>query len=291
MIDTSRIPSAQAGGPVLRAMQETDLAAAHALSQAQRWPHRLVDWQQAFRLGEGQVAEWDGRVVGVALRWLWGEQGASVGLILVAEPWRGLPIGRHLVSALLHGLDDRTVLLHATPQGRRLFQRLGFEPAGEVRQHQGKARPAPLMALRPGWRLRPPSRSDLDLLVALDAAARGMQRRRLVEDWLDGASAVVLDQDGRTRGFAVLRRFGKGLLIGPVVAPDELGAKAMIAHLAGLNAGKFVRIDVNADAGLGAWLDGLGLLGVDTVTAMVRGRSLPASADSCTYALATQSLG
>ena len=38
---------------------------------------------------------------------------------------------------------------------------------------------------------------------------------------------------------------GRGLIIGPVVAPDAEGAKALIAHLVGLNAGKFVRIDID----------------------------------------------
>ena len=58
-------------------MNAADLAAAHALSAELRWPHRLADWDQAFRLGEGLVAERDGGVVGTALRWRWGDRHAT----------------------------------------------------------------------------------------------------------------------------------------------------------------------------------------------------------------------
>jgi hypothetical protein len=59
------------------------------------------------------------------------------------------------MTALLDGLDQHTVLLHATAEGRGLYERLGFVRIGEVRQHQGNAQPSPPIALDAGWRLRP----------------------------------------------------------------------------------------------------------------------------------------
>lgn len=279
-------------GVALRAMSAADLAAAHALSEEVRWPHRLPDWEQAFRHGEGFVAERDGRVVGTALRWRWGPHHATLGLIIVAPACQGRRIGHRLVTELLHGLDDCTVLLHATPDGRGLYERMGFLRTGEVRQHQGTALPTPPVALGMGRRLRPGTESDLPALQALDAQARGMPRPALVADLLNEAeSTVVLDHDGMASGFAMLRRFGRGHLIGPVVAPDDAGAKALIAHLSGLNAGRFTRIDVDFDSGLAEWLESLGLLRVDAPTTMVRG-TLPAAASGARlYALVTQALG
>jgi predicted N-acetyltransferase YhbS len=279
-------------GVALRAMTAADLGAAHALTEEQRWPHRPADWEQAFRHAEGVVAERDGQVVGTALRWRWGRRHATIGLVVVAPACQGRRIGHRLMSAVLDGLQRRTVLLHATAEGRGLYERLGFVRVGEIRQHQGIALPAPLVALEAGWRLRPATEADLPALRSLDAGARGMPRDALIDElFRDADATVVLDQDGSARGFAMLRRFGRGHAIGPVVAPGVDGAKALIAHLAGLNAGRFTRIDIDFDSGLAEWLESLGLLRVDAPTTMVRGAPLQRDANAQLYAIVTQALG
>ncbi|WP_083440719.1 GNAT family N-acetyltransferase [Aquincola tertiaricarbonis] len=273
-------------------MTAADLAAAHALSAELRWPHRPADWEQVFPLAEGVVAERDGAVLATALRWPWGPRHATVGLVMVSPACQGRRIGHRLMSALLDGLEGHSVLLHATPEGRGLYERLGFVRIGEVRQHQGTALPAPLVALEPGWRLRPAGSSDAAALKVLDAAARGMPRDGLVDELLASADAtVVLDHEGEAKGFAMLRRFGRGHIIGPVVAPDAEGAKALIAHLSGLSAGRFVRIDIDFASGLAEWLEGLGLQRVDAPTTMVRGEPPATAPGTRLFALATQALG
>jgi predicted Zn-dependent protease len=96
----------------------------------------------------------------------------------------------------------------------------------------------------------------------------------------------------------MLRRFGRGHAIGPVAAPDMNGAKAMIAHLSGQNAGRFTRIDVDAASGLAEWLESVGLFRVDAPTTMQRapldGPSITATADAEApklYAIVTQAIG
>jgi predicted N-acetyltransferase YhbS len=279
-------------GVSLRAMSPRDLAAVHKLSVEVRWPHRASDWEQALRFGEGLVAELDGTVVGTGARWRWGPRHATIGLVIVAPACQGRRIGHRLMSELLDGLDESSVLLHATSDGRGLYERLGFVRTGEVRQHQGTALPSPPVALDAGWRLRPAGQADVEALAQLDTEARGMPRDALIADLFDRAEAtVVLDHDGRALGFGMLRRFGRGHAIGPVVAARDSGAKALIGHLSGLNAGRFTRIDVDFAAGLGEWVESLGLLRVDAPTTMVRGPTLAASSDARLYALATQALG
>jgi ribosomal protein S18 acetylase RimI-like enzyme len=280
-------------GVALRAMTEADLPAAHAMTVEERWPHRLADWVQAFRHAEGLVAERDGQVVGTGLRWRWGPRHATIGLVVVAPACQGRRIGHRLMSQLLQGLDDCSVLLHATADGRGLYERLGFVRTGEIRQHQGTAQPTLPIALGEGWRLRPATQSDLPALCALDLATRGMPREALIEELVRESDAtVVLDHDGQACGFAMLRRFGRGHAIGPVVAPDTEGAKGLIAHLAGLNAGRFTRIDIDFDSGLAEWLESLGLLRVDAPTTMLRGPALayPPAAPKL-VAIVTQALG
>ncbi|VTU19226.1 putative acetyltransferase [Variovorax sp. PBL-H6] len=282
-----------ADGVVLRPMTTDDLPFAHALSAQMRWPHRPADFAQSFSHAEGIVVESDGEIVGTAQRWRWGARHATIGLVIVAPACQGRRIGHRLMSALLEGLDEHTVLLHATPEGRALYERLGFVRTGELRQHQGIAQPAPLVALRPGWRLRPAGLNEASALQALDAAARGMPRDALIADLLGSADAcVVLDQDNAPRGFAMLRRFGRGHAIGPVVAPDAQGAKAMIAHLVSQNAGHFTRIDIDVASGLAEWLEGSGLPGVDAPTTMVRGTPLAVTPEGpALFAIVTQAMG
>lgn len=279
-------------GVVLRSMTAADLRAAHALSVEMRWPHRQVDWEQSLRHGEGLVAERDGQIVGTGLRWRWGPRQATIGLVIVSPACQGRRIGHRLMMALLEGLDGCSVLLQATTEGRGLYERLGFVRMGEIRQHQGVARPAPLIALSPGRRLRPTTEADLPALRQLDAAGRGMPRAALIEELFRAASAtVMLDEEGRARGFAMLRRFGRGHAIGPVIAPETEGAQALIAHLVGLNAGRFTRIDIDFDSGLAEWVESLGLLRVDAATTMVRGAPPKPDADARLYAIVTQALG
>jgi ribosomal protein S18 acetylase RimI-like enzyme len=278
---------------MLRPMTTDDLPFAHALSAELRWPHRPADWAQAFAHAEGIVAERDGEIIATGLRWRWGERHATIGLVIVTPACRGQRIGHRLMSALLDGLDDHTVLLHATAEARGLYERLGFVRTGELRQHQSVAQPAPLVALRPGWRLRPAGLHEGQALQALDAAARGMPRDALIADLLATAdTCVVLDQDNEPRGFAMLRRFGRGHAIGPVVAPDVEGAKALIAHLVSLNAGHFTRIDIDVDGGLVDWLEDIGLPCVDAPTTMVRGAPLATPPGGpALFAIVTQAVG
>ncbi|CAJ0716845.1 hypothetical protein LMG6871_01930 [Ralstonia edaphis] len=280
-------------GVVLRPMTADDLAQTHALSEEQRWPHRPADWAQSFAHAEGIVAERDGQIIATAQRWRWGPRHATIGLVIVTPACQGRRIGHRLMTALLDGLDNHTVLLHATAEGRGLYERLGFVRTGEIRQHQGIAQPTPLIALPTGWRLRPAGLNEAEDLRRLDALARGMPRDALIDDLLASADAcVVLDDDGEARGFAMLRRFGRGHVIGPVVAPDAESAKALVAHLAGINAGHFTRIDIDFDSGLAEWLESIGLLRVDAPTTMVRGAPLTTPPGGPTlFAIVTQAMG
>ena len=109
---------------------------------------------------------------------------------------------------------------------------------------------------------------------------------------MDVADIVAIDQYGDLTGFAALRKFGHGYVIGPVVAPDAERAKALIAHWAGTQAGTFVRVDVPGTSGLSPWLTDMGLVQVEaTVHVMVRG-DLPGTDPAVKrFALLSQSLG
>ena len=278
-------------GVVLRRFTADDLEAAQALSREFQWPHRLDDWRFGFAYGQGVAAVRDGELVGTAFHWLWGAKHATVGLVMVAPRMQGQRLGQHLMHAVMAGLEDRTVLLHATIEGRGLYERMGFAITGEIRQHQGLATPAQLVALPEGERLRPFGRNDGRRLIALDTRAGGMPRDAMLRQLLTEGETVVLARGGEAVGFSMVRRFGRGHAVGPVVAPDLTGAQALIGHWCSRYAGKFLRIDVDAASGLPEWLEAQGLPRAGTVTTMVRGGPLERGPAVGGWALVNQAMG
>lgn len=278
-------------GVVLRRFTVDDLEAAQALSREFQWPHRLDDWRFGFAYGQGVAAVRDGELVGTAFHWLWGAKHATVGLVMVAPRMQGQRLGQHLMHAVMAGLEDRTVLLHATIEGRGLYERMGFAITGEIRQHQGLATPAQLVALPEGERLRPLGRNDARRLIALDTRAGGMPREAMLRQLLTEGETVVLARGGEAVGFSMVRRFGRGRAVGPVVAPDLTGAQALIGHWCSRYAGKFLRIDVDAASGLPEWLEAQGLPRAGTVTTMVRGGPLERGPAVGGWALVNQAMG
>ena len=274
-----------------RKFTPADLDAAHRLSLSVQWPHRREDWQLVLGLGSGYVALEGGLVVGTILYWKHDARHASLGMVIVDPARQGQGIGRKLMSLVLRDLEGCAVLLNATPAGKPLYERLGFEAIGKVQQHQGVAHAGTVVAPARGERLRPIGRSDGRRLAALATRAAGIARGRVVESLLDVAEGIVLDRGGEVIGFALLRRFGRGLAIGPVVAPDAKSAKLLIAHWAAMNPRKFLRIDVHSSDGLGAWLGRLGLKKVDSVVTMSRGAPPAKDAALRDFALVTQGLG
>jgi ribosomal protein S18 acetylase RimI-like enzyme len=289
---TARPPGqALPDGVQLRRFTDGDLETAESLSREVQWPHRLEDWRFGLAHGEGVVAVRDAQVIGTAVRWLWGKRHATLGMVIVSSPMQGRRIGQHLMSALMQGLQARSVLLHATAEGRGLYERSGFHIAGEIRQHQGIAAPAQLVALPEGERLRPLGRNDAKVLIALDAKAAGMPRDAMLRQLLADGEAVVLARGSEAIGFSSLRRFGRGHVIGPVVAPDIDSAKALIGYWCSRYAGKFLRVDVDAASGLPEWLESVGLARVGMATAMVRGAPLQRGFEQGGWALVSQAMG
>jgi GNAT superfamily N-acetyltransferase len=275
----------------LRSLTENDLAAAYGLSAAVQWPHRLEDWRFALQQGQGVAATQQGVLVGTAMAWPFGDQAAGIGLVIVAQALQGRGLGRQLMRHVIAlAGEERTLMLHATVAGQALYRSLGFVPGFEVRQHQGTCFAVELAPLPAGARLRPLGRSDFAPLLALDRAATGFDRASLLTAMLDGTECIVLDQDGAAHGFALRRRFGRGHVVGPVIAPDGAAARAMIGHFLGRGAGQFTRLDVPEGSGLGPWLAALGLAEVGRVVRMLRG-GLPAPAGPACFALASQAFG
>src|SRR5689334_20720379 len=232
----------------LRPMQAGDVAAMHGLAQQMSWPHRLEDCAQLFALGAGIVAiDGTGSTIGVGLRWSFGDVG-TIGLVLVAPERQGRGIGRTLMKALIDDSGSRALMLNATAEGLPLYEKLGFVSTGLVRQHQGRLVERALRPPAHHVALRRAGPTDRAALCALDAAAFGADRSSLVAELLASGTAWLVERSGQAAGFAVLRRFGRGAIIGPIAAADEDDAIALAAAAAEAAPAGVLRVDIPAEA-------------------------------------------
>lgn len=275
------------------AFEPKHLGDALALSRQAQWPHRLEDWSLLLSLSRGLVAvdAGSGRLVGTVLTTPYGEDAATINMVIVDEGWRGQGLGRRLMDEAMALADGRPLRLVATSEGLPLYEKLGFRQVGTVLQHQGEAGPVPPVAAED---VAPAGTEDLAEIAALDRQAFGADRRLLLERIAGVGSFTLLHRNGVPAGFAALRDFGRGQVVGPVVAPDADGAKALIGPLVAAHPGKFLRVDTTADTGLAPWLADCGLLHVGGGIAMRRPApaAAPASpAPVSTFALASQALG
>ena len=275
---------------VYRMATAADMPAAHALSVQLKWPHREADWAMVQRTSEGFVAEHDGQLVGVAFAC---HQGAysSIGLVIVSDQHQSKGIGRQLMNLCLDAAAPRTPILNATESGAPLYVSMGFVEYARIQQHQGVPQLPPIFATA-GAVGREVTQDEYPQVIELANAGSGLDRTAVLNDLLPMAECVVgIEVDGQLKGCALLRRFGRGHLIGPVVAQDLAQAKQMITHLLGLIPGAFVRFDILAECGLVDWLEGLGLPCVDRAPRMVLGEP-PESRDGIVqFAMVTQAIG
>ena len=262
-----------------RSFTASDVPMAHALSAALGWPYRPEDWQFSADTSKGFVAEEAGVVIGTAMCWIFGDDRASLGHVIVSPEHQGRGIGRKLTETVLEELGPRVTFLHATPAGQPLYEKLGFTVCGSLHQCQGNVSAAWPIALLDGERLRAGTPADLPDLIALAARATGLQRDGIMSRLLRMGESVVLECDGEIAGFSVLRRFGRGYVVGPVIAlrsRDDARAKALIGYWLNRRDGEFIRIDIPAANTLLDWLSQQGLQRVDTCSKMVRNASADA---------------
>lgn len=265
------------------------MAQAHGLSQALNWPYRLEDWKFAHALGRGFAVEADGQLVGTALWWPYGDTFATIGMIIVSPHAQRQGIGGRLMDALLADAAGRRMTLISTKDGEALYTKLGFIPFGIVTQHQAVLAKVP--RIDPAVPVRAALAEDVAAIESVDQRASGMDRKRLLAALLPIADTVVVERDGAIVGYGCVRRWGRGVVIGPVIARDQADARAIIATLASGHEGSFVRIDTTEACGLAPWLVEIGLPQVDRVISMALGEPPQAMPGTTLFALSNQSLG
>jgi GNAT superfamily N-acetyltransferase len=256
------------------------IAEALRLSQAVDWPHRAEDWALNLSVSDGVVALSEGAVVGTALCSVFGPV-ATLNMIIVGAAQRGRGLGRALMEQVIALAGAREMRLVATADGLPLYEKLDFTAESRIAQHQGVAK-----APAGDSRVTTGKADDIPRLAQMDEAASGLSRATLLATIAEAGEVLVADH-----GFALLRDFGRGKVLGPVVAQDTATAQALLTEAAHRCDGQFLRIDLTEESGLADLADTLGLAHVGGGIAMRRNALPETPSDFKTFALVSQALG
>lgn len=269
----------------------------HALSLSVGWPHRAEDWQFLRETGQGLVAlDEIGRVLGSAMWFGHGPSFATVGMVITSPRLQTLGAAQWLMKRVFDNIPGRDLRLNATRAARRLYLSLDFHPERTVYQCQGIARvPTAGSPTEERGDVRTLDASDVPAAVALDAAGFGVRRTALIEKLFAHSTGYGLFRGDKLSAFALCRPFGRGHVLGPVVAENDADAVAVARPHVAEHSGSFLRVDTHMDSGdFAAFLSYAEMPVFDTVLTMSLGKRMAdfaAGGSLRTYALASQTLG
>lgn len=253
----------------------------HALSVSVGWPHRDTDWQMLLDLGQGLAAVDEiGRVVGTVMWLRYGPDFCMVCMLITLPRLQEQGAGRWLMERA-HAVNQGAVFgLTATKEAKRLYRALGYGYEQKILRCQGEVvpeAPAPGTSIASGrveGLVRPLLASDHDSLLRLDRTATGYDRSAAFQALLPASQGHVLVRNEEIVSYALCRPFGRGHVVGPVVAATEADAIAVSRPHVELHAGRFLRADTPAcNTAFTNFLVASGMQIHDSATSMGLGRA------------------
>ncbi|MCX4526820.1 MULTISPECIES: GNAT family N-acetyltransferase [unclassified Streptomyces] len=267
----------------IRALTPEDLRHCADLSQDRGWPREEHKWGLLIAAGDGYgIDAPDGQ--GLAAACVVTRYGhdhtapdlAAIGMVLVADRYARQGLGRRLMTHVCDDVLKGTPLtLHATPYGRPLYEELGFDTTGRAEMLQGAFSPDPATTgpARDAVQVRSATAEDLPRILRLDAEVFGSDRTHMITRLPAFADRLVVAEDpaGDLIGYAALWPNMETHVLGPLIARDTAGARALVTALATTTERPLrTDVDVRHEELLG-WLKDRGLGSVAFNAVMTRG--------------------
>lgn len=229
----------------LRDMRPTDLPRCAELNRCVGWNQLIHDWQRFVALEPRGcfVAEHEGRVIGTVTTVNYEDRFGWVGMVIVDPAMRRRGIGTDLLELgieYLNVIGVETVKLDATPQGKLLYDNMGFvDEYGVARWH------GVVPEVNPDMRAEPMATQDIEAVAALDGPIFGADRKRLVALYFEHYSerCLVARADGEVVGYLCGRPGCDAEHIGPWIAQDREVAETLLLTRLASCAGKRVFVD------------------------------------------------
>ncbi|MGW8744995.1 GNAT family N-acetyltransferase [Streptomyces sp. NPDC055794] len=256
------MPTPSPASAPIRRLTLRDLTACADLSEDRGWPREEHKWGFLLTAGTGYgIDDPGGGLVAACTVTQYGPHGrpslAAIGMVLVAERHARRGIGRRLMRHALSELGTTPLTLHATPNGRPLYEELGFKVTGRAEMVRGRFTP---VGPEPAIATRAATAEDLTTILRLDEEVFGADRTPIVTRLPAFADQLrVAEEDGRIIGYAAAWPNMDTHVVGPLIARDTETAKALIGSLAA-RTDRPLRTDIDArHEELLAWVQERGL--------------------------------
>jgi GNAT superfamily N-acetyltransferase len=211
----------------LRLMTWSDIPAGMRLKDIAGWNQTPADWERFLSAHpEGCfVAEVDGKVVGTATTIVYEGRFAWISMVLVDPNYRGRGIGTRLLEKAIEHLDAcgvATMKLDATPEGKPIYERLGFVAEYEIERWILERTPRALPLASP-W-------PKLEGILEVDREVFGADRSTLLRSIHRDAPDLTLARHafGKLSGYTLGRRGSHGDHLGPWMSCDAVSARTLL---------------------------------------------------------------
>jgi GNAT superfamily N-acetyltransferase len=223
-------------------MTVDDIPQAMRLKDLAGWNQTVVDWERFLSAGPKGcfVAEREDRVVGTSTTIVYEGRFAWIGMVLVEQLLRGQGIGTALLERAIQYLDSRNIpcmKLDATPQGRVLYEKLGFVSEYDIERWMLKREPRKIVTTK--------SPVEIEDLLRLDREIFGADRSSLLRSLTETAPdfTLVSRRESGIEGYAFGRRGSLADHLGPWMARTEDVASTLLDEFLRRSGRELVFID------------------------------------------------
>lgn len=265
----------------VRALTSDDIFLGMRLKAAANWNQTEADWRRMLALEPSGcfVGVCDGIDAATLTTTVFGRV-AWIAMVLTDPEFRGRGLATTLMRHALDYLEARGVQsmrLDATALGKPVYEKFGFRVVSEETRFYGTANS--LADSSDQWADDTLLwRDDIPAVAALDSAATGNDRRRLLElvlrDW--PLATIGIHDRSQLAGFLLARQGSRATQLGPCIAADPKVGEQLLALAMARQQGASVYVDVpTANVPAVEFLLRSGLAGERTFFRMTRGEDVP----------------
>jgi GNAT superfamily N-acetyltransferase len=261
----------------IRTMTADDIAAGVRLKEIAGWNQTEADWQRFLEASPQGcfVAEVNDKVRGTVTTIVFENRFAWVGMVLIDPEFRSRGLGTALLERAIQYLDDlkiATIKLDATPQGKPLYEKLGFLSEYEIERWT-------LQRASPGD-TRIPSRwvsasAELSLeILEIDREVFGADRSALLRSLHREAPefTILAWAEGFIQGYALGRRGAFADHLGPWMARSSGAGQQLLETFLSSSSRQTLIVDyIKANQVAAELLERFGFSYARTLTRMYRG--------------------